>query len=88
MQTKSRYSWFVVSVFFIFMPLHQSDKLLIGRSTTPILETFGIDEVQIGVVFTGALIVEAILYTLWGKLYDRYPRSRLLALALFLKRST
>jgi MFS family permease len=70
------------------MLLHQSDKLLIGPLTTPIMETFGIDEVRMGAVFTGALIVGAILYPLWGYLYDRYARSKLLALASFLWGST
>ena len=88
MQTKSRYRWFVVIVFFIFMLLHQSDKLLIGPLTTPIMETFGIDEVQMGAVFTGALLVGAFLYPLWGYLYDRYTRSKLLALASFIWGST
>jgi MFS family permease len=88
MQTNSRYRWFVVVVFFIFMLLHQSDKLLIGPLTTPIMETFGIDEVQMGAVFTGALLVGAFLYPLWGYLYDRYTRSKLLALASFIWGST
>jgi MFS family permease len=88
MKTQSRYRWFVVSVFFIFMLLHQSDKLLIGPLTTPIMETFGIDEVQMGAVFTGALIVGAFLYPLWGYLYDRFARSKLLALASFIWGST
>ncbi len=77
----SRYRWFVVAVFFAFMLLHQSDKLLIGPLTTPIMETFGINEAQMGAVSTGALIVGAILYPLWGYLYDRYARAKLLALA-------
>jgi MFS family permease len=88
MKPNPRYRWFVVVVFFIFMLLHQSDKLLIGPLTTPIMETFGIDEVRMGAVFTGALIVGAILYPLWGYLYDRYARSKLLALASFLWGST
>ena len=88
MKPKSRYRWFVVVVFFIFMLLHQSDKLLIGPLTTPIMETFGIDEVQMGAVFTGALLVGAFLYPLWGYLYDRYTRSKLLALASFIWGST
>lgn len=83
MKPKSRYRWFVVAIFFAFMLLHQSDKLLIGPLTTPIMETFGIDEVQMGAVFTGALLVSAILYPIWGYLYDRFARSKLLALASF-----
>jgi MFS family permease len=88
MKSNSRYRWFVVSIFFIFMLLHQSDKLLVGPLTTPIMETFGIDEVQMGAVFTGALLVGAILYPVWGYLYDRFSRSRLLALASLIWGST
>ena len=85
---KSRYRWFVVAIFFFFMLLHQSDKLLIGPLTTPIMEAFGIDEAQMGFVFTGALIVGAVMYPLWGYLYDRFARAKLLALASFLWGST
>lgn len=88
MKTGLRYRWFVIIIFFAFMLLHQSDKLLIGPLTTPIMETFGIDEVQMGAVFTGALLVSAILYPLWGYLYDRFARSKLLALASFIWGST
>ena len=72
----------------MFMLLHQADKLLIGPLTTPIMETFGINKAQMGAVFTGALVVGAILYPLWGYLYDRYARSKLLAVASFLWGST
>ena len=85
---KSRYRWFVVFVFFMFMLLHQSDKLLIGPLTTPIMETFGINEEQMGRVVTGALVVGAIAYPLWGYLYDRFARAKLLALASFMWGST
>ncbi len=76
--------WSVVAIFFAFMLLHQADKLLIGPLTTPIMATFGLDEAQMGAVFTGALIVGAVLYPLWGYLYDRFARPRLLALAAFI----
>jgi len=85
---QSRYRWFVVVVFFSFMLLHQADKLLIGPLTTPIMEAFGINEAQMGAVFTGALIVGAILYPVWGYVYDRYTRAKLLALASFIWGST
>jgi MFS family permease len=81
MSSKSRYRWLVVSLFFAFILLHQADKLLISPLTTPIMETFGINEAQMGAVFTGALLVSAILYPVWGYLYDRYARPKLLALA-------
>jgi MFS family permease len=85
---RSRYRWFVVVIFFAFMLLHQADKLLISPLTTPIMEAFGINEAQMGAVFTGALIVGAILYPVWGYLYDRYTRPKLLALASFIWGST
>jgi MFS family permease len=88
MRTNSRDRWFVFAVFFAFMLLHQSDKLLIGPLTTPIMETFGIDEVQMGWVFTGALLAGAVLFPLWGYLYDRFACAKLLALASFIWGST
>lgn len=81
---KSRHRWFAVFVFFLFMLLHQADKLLIGPLTTSIIDSFGITKTQMGAVFTGALIVGAILYPLWGYLYDRFARPKLLALASFI----
>lgn len=84
MKPRNNYRWFVVIIFFFFMLLHQSDKLLIGPLTSQIMEHFKIDRVQMGAVSTGALLVGAFLYPLWGYLYDRYARSKLLALASFI----
>ena len=70
-----------VLLFFLFMLLHQTDKLLIGPLTPDIIDTFHITYTQMGAVTTGALIVGALLFPLWGYLYDRFARSKLLALA-------
>lgn len=80
-QKNSRYRWFVVTIFFFFMLLHQTDKLMIGSLQVPVSETFGIGNKEWGFVNTGALIVATILYPVWGYLYDRYARAKLLALA-------
>jgi MFS family permease len=80
---QSRYRWFVVVVFFFFMLLHQTDKLMIGSLQVEISEDFGIDNTQWGLVNSGALIVATILYPIWGYLYDRYSRTKLLSLASF-----
>jgi MFS family permease len=85
---RSRYRWFVAFVFFLFVLLHQADKLLISPLTTPIMETFGINEAQMGAVSSLALVVAAVLYPVWGFLYDRFSRARLLALASFIWGST
>jgi len=80
----SRYRWFVVVIFFFFMLLHQTDKLMIGSLQVPISETFGLDDFRWGLVNSGALAVATVLYPLWGYLYDRYARAKLLALASFI----
>lgn len=83
-QQNSRYRWFVVGVFFFFMLLHQTDKLMIGSLQVPISEAFGINNQQWGLVNSGALIVATILYPIWGYLYDRYARAKLLSFASFI----
>jgi MFS family permease len=69
------------SLFFVFMLLHQTDKLLIGPMQTPIMDTFHMTYTQWGAINTGALLVGSLLYPLWGWLNDRYNRGKLLALA-------
>jgi len=83
-QQSPRYRWFVVTIFFFFMLLHQTDKLMIGSLQVPISETFGINNRQWGLINSGALIVATILYPIWGYLYDRYARAKLLSLASFI----
>ncbi|HEY9055429.1 MAG TPA: MFS transporter [Rectinemataceae bacterium] len=73
---------------FGFMLLHEADKLLIGPLTTQIMETFDITRTQMGAVSTVALVVGAIFYPLWGWLYDRYSRPKLIALASLIWGST
>jgi MFS family permease len=81
---RSRYRWFVTFVLFMFLLLHQADKLLIGPLTTSIMRDFQINEAQMGAVSSLAIVVASILYPVWGYLYDRYARSKLLALASFI----
>ncbi|MBK9924091.1 MAG: MFS transporter [Anaerolineales bacterium] len=75
---------FIVVVFFFFVLLHQTDKLLIGSLQIPVSETFGLNDLQWGFINTGALIVGTIFYPIWGYLYDRYARAKLLGLASFI----
>mgnify|MGYP000907471732 CR=1 FL=1 len=78
------YPVFVVIVFSLFMLLHQTDKLMIGSLQLPISESFNLNDFQWGLINSGALIVGTILYPIWGYLYDRYSRAKLLALASFI----
>jgi len=81
---QSKYRWFVVSVFFTFMLLHQTDKLLINPMAAQIYREWNLTDTQWGAISTVALIVGAVFYPLWGYLYDRFARSKLLALASFI----
>lgn len=83
-QKRKSNRWVVVVIFFLFMLLHQSDKLLIGPLTPNIIAEFEITKTQMGAVLTGALVIGTVLYPLWGYLYDRFARARLLALASFI----
>ena len=80
-QQRASNRWVVVVIFFFFMLLHQTDKLMIGSLQVPISETFGMNNSQWGLINSGALIVATLLYPIWGYLYDRYARAKLLALA-------
>ena len=73
-----RYGWSVIVIFFFFVLFHQADKLLIGPLTENIIEDFKITKTQMGVVSMGAMIVGALFYPLWGYLYDRFTRPKLL----------
>lgn len=77
----NKYRNFVVLIFFIFMLLHQTDKLLINPMAAQIYDEWSLTDTQWGAISTAALVVGAIFYPLWGYLYDRYSRGKLLSLA-------
>lgn len=83
-----RYRYVVVAIFIAFMLLHQADKLLIGQVLTDISAEFAIDDAAAGAIGTGALVVGALFYPLWGFLNDKFSRAKLLALASFIWGST
>jgi len=85
---KSKYRWVVVIIFFIFMLLHQTDKLLINPMAPQIYEEYNLSDTQWGAISTAALVVGAFFYPLWGYLYDRFARSKLLSLASLIWGST
>lgn len=80
----NKYRNFVVLIFFIFMLLHQTDKLLINPMAAQIYDEWGLTDTQWGAISTAALVIGAIFYPLWGYLYDRYSRGKLLSLASFI----
>lgn len=50
MKTRRAYSVFVIVVFALFMLLHQTDKLLIGSLQLPVSKTFGLNDLQWGLI--------------------------------------
>jgi MFS family permease len=80
---KNYQRWIAVVIFFLFMLLHQTDRLLIGPLTSAIMADFDLSEIQMGRIFSGSLILSFIFYPIWGVLYDKYARPKLLALASF-----
>lgn len=80
----NHYSTFVIVVFAMFMLLHQTDKLMIGSLQVQISRSFGLNDLTCGFINSGAMIVATVLYPLWGYLYDRFARAKLLALASFI----
>jgi MFS family permease len=85
---QKRQRFLVIFLSFSFMLFHQADKLLIGPLTSQIMAEFKIDEIQMGALVSGALIVGTLFYPVWGYLYDRFARPRLIALASFIWGST
>jgi hypothetical protein len=55
-----------VIIFFIFMLLHQTDKLLIGPLQTDIMKTFDMSYTQWGFINSGALIVGTLFLSAVG----------------------
>jgi len=78
---KNVFRWVAVAIFFLFMLLHQTDRLLIGPLTSSIMAEFNLTETQMGSIFTGSLILGSVFYPIWGILFDRFARPKLLALA-------
>ena len=87
-QKNPRYRWYVVAIFLAFMLLHQIDKQLINPLLPEVMGELDITMTQMGAVMTGAMLVGTFLYPLWGYLYDRFSRAKLLALASLIWGST
>ncbi|MCK6579427.1 MAG: MFS transporter [Anaerolineae bacterium] len=84
MQPRAHYRRFVLGVFFAFLLLHQADRLVIGQVLEDLQRDFAIDDAAAGAIGTGALVVATLFFPVWGYLYDRYARAKLLALASFI----
>lgn len=71
----------VLSVFFVFMLLHYADRFIITPLVHVLMEEFGLSYTQMGLIGSGTIVIAAVLFPLWGFLFDRYSRAKLCALA-------
>jgi len=76
-----RYKWFVVLFFFAFLTVHEADRFIISAVAPQVMEEFNVTYGQLGLVFSLTVLVAAVLYPVWGYLYDRYSRKILAGLA-------
>jgi MFS family permease len=56
---------------------------MINSMLKPIKDDFGLIESQMGFVMSRSLLAAAVLYPLWGYLFNRSSRSKLLGIASF-----
>lgn len=68
------YRWYVVLVSFLFLVFHQADRFIISGIAPALLEEFNITYAELGLVFSVPILAAALLYPVWGYLYDKYSR--------------
>ena len=76
-----RRRWFVLIAFFTFLLFHQADRFVISAVAPQVMDEFGAGYGELGLVFSLAGFIAALLYPVWGYLYDRYSRRLLVSLA-------
>ncbi|MCX6098177.1 MAG: MFS transporter [Caldiserica bacterium] len=81
MRNRRSSKWTTLAVLLCFTLLHQADRLIVGPLTSSIMDSFHINEAQMGTVLSGALVTGGLLFPLWGYLFDRFSRARLLTVA-------
>ncbi len=81
MRNRRSSKWATLAVLLCFTLLHQADRLIVGPLTSSIMDSFHINEAQMGTVLSGALVTGGLLFPLWGYLFDRFSRARLLTIA-------
>jgi len=84
MGQRDLYKWYVVIMFFLFLVFHEADRFIISGIASALMDEFKIGYSELGYLFTLTILVAAILYPLWGYLYDKYSRKLLVSLAAFI----
>ncbi|MGQ9479361.1 MAG: MFS transporter [Thermoproteota archaeon] len=74
-------AWYVTFLFFIFVVLHYADKFLISPLLTKIRDEFKLGYTELGAIETGTILIAVAFMPIWGYLFDKYVRPKLVALA-------
>jgi len=73
--------WVILSVFFAFMLLHYADRFIVTPLVHVLMEEFRLSYTEMGLIGSATILVAAVLFPVWGFLFDKYPRARLCAIA-------
>lgn len=68
-----------LTLFVFFLLFHYADRFLVTAVATRVMEEFHVDTEQLGLVFTVTLLLSALLYPIWGYLFDCYSRRLLVS---------
>ena len=80
--TSQRYRWEVVLILWCAYALHQADKQIYSVVLRPLQADLGLSGYQAGLIATLFTLTVAVMSPLAGALGDRYPKHRVLTLAV------
>ncbi len=87
--SKDGYKWLVVAIMSAVIMVQAADTYIVSAVTPELIMEFNVSDAVLGILFTGALIIGAVLYPVWGYFYDKYSRKFLTSLlALILGATT
>jgi len=76
-----KYAWFMTIILFLFRSFHTADIFVISVVLPQVLDEFQITYTGGGFIFTATFFMAVVLYPVWGYLYDRYSRKKLIGLS-------
>lgn len=71
----------VLALFFVFLLFHNADRFVISAVAPEVMSDFNVGYDELGLVFSLTAFTAAVLYPVWGYLYDRYSRRLLVSAA-------
>lgn len=71
----------VLALLASFLLFHTADRFVISAVAPQVMEDFKVGYFELGLVFSLTAFIAAILYPVWGYLYDKYSRRLLVSAA-------